>query len=102
MVQAVALAALRGVWTCAHLFCAALGYARFRGRQGLGLGDVKLAFVAGAWLDWSMIPIAIQLAAFARCRAIWCGGSSLVDALGEQSDAFWSVLCAGDLALLAS
>ena len=41
------------------------GYARLRGRQGLGLGDVKLAFVAGAWLDWMMIPLAIQFAAFA-------------------------------------
>jgi leader peptidase (prepilin peptidase)/N-methyltransferase len=40
-----------------------------RGRQGLGLGDVKLAFVAGAWLDWTVIPIAIQLAAFAALSA---------------------------------
>jgi prepilin signal peptidase PulO-like enzyme (type II secretory pathway) len=32
---------------------------------GMGSGRVKLAFVAGAWLNWLMIPIAIQLAAFA-------------------------------------
>jgi leader peptidase (prepilin peptidase)/N-methyltransferase len=37
--------------------------------QGLGLGDVKLAFVAGAWLDWLTIPLAIQLAAFAALSA---------------------------------
>jgi leader peptidase (prepilin peptidase)/N-methyltransferase len=39
-----------------------VSYARLRGRQGLGLGDVKLAAVAGAWLEWGMIPIALQLA----------------------------------------
>jgi leader peptidase (prepilin peptidase)/N-methyltransferase len=39
-----------------------VGYARVRGRQGLGLGDVKLAAVAGVWLDWLMIPVALQLA----------------------------------------
>jgi leader peptidase (prepilin peptidase) / N-methyltransferase len=44
-------------------------YARIRGRQGLGLGDVKLAGVAGAWLDWSMIPLAIELAALVALSA---------------------------------
>jgi leader peptidase (prepilin peptidase)/N-methyltransferase len=39
-------------------------YSRIRGREGIGLGDVKLACVAGAWLDWSFLPVAIELAAF--------------------------------------
>jgi len=34
-----------------------------RGREGIGLGDVKLAGVAGAWLDWPTIPLAIELVA---------------------------------------
>jgi leader peptidase (prepilin peptidase)/N-methyltransferase len=38
-------------------------YARLRGRQGIGLGDVKLAAVAGVWLDWPIMPIAIEIAA---------------------------------------
>jgi len=38
-------------------------YLFLRGRQGIGLGDVKLAAVAGAWLDWSTMPIAIEIAA---------------------------------------
>ena len=38
-------------------------YLWLRGRQGIGLGDVKLAAVAGAWLDWSTMPIAIEIAA---------------------------------------
>jgi leader peptidase (prepilin peptidase)/N-methyltransferase len=65
MPWAVAMAAMRGA-TLALLFLAIrYGYARIRGRQGLGLGDVKLAFVAGAWLDWLIMPIAIELAAVA-------------------------------------
>jgi leader peptidase (prepilin peptidase) / N-methyltransferase len=38
-------------------------YLRLRGRQGIGLGDVKLAAVAGAWLGWIAMPIAIEIAA---------------------------------------
>jgi leader peptidase (prepilin peptidase)/N-methyltransferase len=38
-------------------------YRRLRGREGIGLGDVKLAAVAGAWLGWMTIPIAIEIAA---------------------------------------
>jgi leader peptidase (prepilin peptidase)/N-methyltransferase len=40
-------------------------YRRLRGRAGLGLGDVKLAGVAGAWLGVLTIPIAIEIAALA-------------------------------------
>jgi leader peptidase (prepilin peptidase)/N-methyltransferase len=45
-------------------------YHRLRGRHGLGLGDVKLAAVAGAWLDWTMLPIAVEIAALAALAAI--------------------------------
>ena len=38
-------------------------YARWRGREGLGLGDVKLSAAAGVWLDWPAMPIAIEIAA---------------------------------------
>ncbi|PJG53299.1 prepilin peptidase [Bradyrhizobium forestalis] len=38
-------------------------YRRWRGRDGLGLGDVKLAAVCGAWLDLATVVAAIELAA---------------------------------------
>ncbi|VTZ48877.1 Peptidase A24A prepilin type IV [Methylocella tundrae] len=40
-------------------------YSRLRRREGLGLGDVKLAVVAGAWLDWTFMPLAVEIAALA-------------------------------------
>jgi leader peptidase (prepilin peptidase)/N-methyltransferase len=38
-------------------------YRRLRGREGLGLGDVKLAGVAGVWVDWPMLPLVVEVAA---------------------------------------
>ncbi len=65
----VAIAASRG----AVLSLAFLGlrelYRLLRGRQGIGLGDVKLAAVAGAWLEWPIVPAAIEIAALAGLAA---------------------------------
>ncbi|TWB59152.1 prepilin peptidase [Bradyrhizobium sacchari] len=38
-------------------------YRRWRGRDGLGLGDVKLAAVCGAWLDLVTVAAVIELSA---------------------------------------
>lgn len=38
------------------LLALALGYRHFRGRDGLGLGDVKLVAALGAWLGWQALP----------------------------------------------
>lgn len=65
MLLAVALAVLRSAALALLFLTIRYVYARVRGRQGLGLGDIKLAGVAGAWLDWSFMPIAIEIAAFA-------------------------------------
>jgi len=63
--ESLAIGALRGAATMFFFWMLRWLYSRLRGREGLGLGDVKLAFVAGAWLDWTMIPIAIEIAALA-------------------------------------
>ena len=44
-------------------------YARFRGREGLGFGDVKLAAAIGAWLPLDAIPLCFGLAASAALVA---------------------------------
>jgi leader peptidase (prepilin peptidase)/N-methyltransferase len=40
----------------------AAGYRRWRGREGLGRGDAKLAAAAGAWTSWTGAPGVVLLA----------------------------------------
>jgi leader peptidase (prepilin peptidase)/N-methyltransferase len=58
-------AAIRGVLAAAPLLLLMIGYRFYRGRDGLGLGDVKLMAVAGAWLDWLTIAGVVETAALA-------------------------------------
>ena len=64
----------QGLWAGAeNLFAAGLAFAfmgvvawafhRWRGREGLGLGDAKLLAAAGAWLGLSALPSVLLLAA---------------------------------------
>jgi leader peptidase (prepilin peptidase)/N-methyltransferase len=46
-----------------------LAYRRWRGRDGLGLGDVKLAAVGGAWLDLATMVAVVELAALLAIAA---------------------------------
>jgi leader peptidase (prepilin peptidase)/N-methyltransferase len=61
---ALGLAALRGIGTAGALYAMRWSYARWRGREGLGLGDVKLAAGIGAWLPLEAIPLCFALATF--------------------------------------
>jgi leader peptidase (prepilin peptidase)/N-methyltransferase len=61
--SALLFAMLRAVVVAGVFLAVRVGYARLRGRHGLGLGDVKLAAVAGVWLDWSVLPVAVEIAA---------------------------------------
>ena len=78
MVEAMAAAVLRGGVLALLFLGLRVAYRGLRGREGIGLGDVKLAVVAGAWLDWLTIPIAVELAAVAGlmtyvARRCWLG-----------------------------
>jgi leader peptidase (prepilin peptidase)/N-methyltransferase len=51
------------------------GYRRWRGRDGLGLGDVKLAAVAGAWLSLVTVFAVIELATLSALGAYFVAGA---------------------------
>lgn len=44
-------------------------YRAVRGLDGMGLGDVKLAAVAGVWLDWASLPLVVEIAALSALAA---------------------------------
>ncbi len=37
-------------------------YSKLRGRQGLGLGDVKFLGAAGVWVGWDGLPVLLMIA----------------------------------------
>jgi leader peptidase (prepilin peptidase)/N-methyltransferase len=83
MWQAAGIALARGAVLALLFYGLRALYRRLRGRQGIGLGDVKLAAVAGAWLDWLTMPIAIEIAALAALGVIgirYCASGRRLDA----------------------
>jgi leader peptidase (prepilin peptidase) / N-methyltransferase len=67
---AMGFAVLRGAVLALLFLGLREAYRRLRGRDGLGLGDVKLAGCAGAWLSWLAMPIAIEIAALSAIAAV--------------------------------
>jgi leader peptidase (prepilin peptidase)/N-methyltransferase len=55
-------ATARAAGTALVLALVRWSYARVRGREGLGFGDIKLAAVAGTWLPLAAIPFCFALA----------------------------------------
>jgi leader peptidase (prepilin peptidase) / N-methyltransferase len=67
-------AALRAAAIAVPFLALMFGYRRWRGRDGLGLGDVKLAAVAGAWLGLVTIFAVIELATLSALGAYIVSG----------------------------
>ena len=64
-IEAIGLAVIRGAFLSLTFLGLRVAYRALRKRDGIGFGDVKLAGVAGAWLGWQTMPIAVQIAALA-------------------------------------
>jgi leader peptidase (prepilin peptidase)/N-methyltransferase len=79
--EALGIAVLRGLALALAFFLLRAVYRRWRDRDGIGLGDVKLAAVAGAWLDWLSALLAVEMAALGALAffALWslAGGRTL-------------------------
>jgi leader peptidase (prepilin peptidase) / N-methyltransferase len=63
IVDGLWFASVRGATFALLFFALQIGHRWLRGREGLGLGDVKLAAAGGTWLDWATIPAVIEIAA---------------------------------------
>ncbi len=78
--QGLATAAGGALLVGALLWLARWIYARLRHREGIGLGDVKLAAGIGAWLPLDAVPICFALATGAALIAVllaWLRGQPL-------------------------
>lgn len=64
---------LRGLLLAALFLGFRLIYRWIRGYDGLGLGDVKLAAVAGLWLEWISAAIAVDIAALSALAFVLVG-----------------------------
>jgi leader peptidase (prepilin peptidase)/N-methyltransferase len=71
--EAIANALIRAAVMFGVFFAFRVGYRKLRGREGMGLGDVKLAAVAGVWLNWTDLPIAIDIAALSALASALLG-----------------------------
>jgi leader peptidase (prepilin peptidase)/N-methyltransferase len=69
---AISQALLRAAFMFALFFAFRAAFRALRGMEGMGLGDVKLAAVAGVWLDWAGLPVVVELAALSALGAALC------------------------------
>jgi len=67
---ALLVAVVRGVGVAVAFWILREAYVRLRGREGIGLGDIKLAAVAGVWLDLPAVALAIEIAALAALTIV--------------------------------
>jgi len=68
--EQIANALIRAAIMLGIFFTFRVGYRKLRGREGMGLGDVKLAAVAGVWLTPIDLPIAVDIAALSALASV--------------------------------
>ncbi|MEH2561437.1 A24 family peptidase [Bradyrhizobium sp. AZCC 2289] len=72
--EAVIWAAGRGLAVALPFLALMTGYRWWRGRDGLGLGDIKLAAVAGVWLNFVTVFAVVELATLSALGAYFVSG----------------------------
>jgi leader peptidase (prepilin peptidase) / N-methyltransferase len=103
--HAMANALIRAIVVAFVIAAMRLCYERLRGREGLGLGDVKLAAAVGAWLPVEAIPLCFGLAAggallmvmFAHARGAAVDASTKIPFGAFLCPALWLVFYASML-----
>jgi leader peptidase (prepilin peptidase)/N-methyltransferase len=73
--EALLWAAARSLATALPLLVLMAAYRWWRGRDGLGLGDIKLAAVAGAWLGFVTLFAVVELATLAALSAYFAAAT---------------------------
>jgi leader peptidase (prepilin peptidase) / N-methyltransferase len=68
--SALFCSAMRGIVMASLFFALRWAYRRLRQREGIGLGDVKLAGVAGVWLNWTGLAVAVDVAAVSALAVV--------------------------------
>jgi leader peptidase (prepilin peptidase) / N-methyltransferase len=66
----LAMSAMGAVLGGASLYVIKIAYARLRGLEGLGMGDVKLMAVGGAWLGPENLALTLLLASLAALASL--------------------------------
>jgi len=72
--EALIWAAGRGLAIALPFLALMTGYRWWRGRDGLGLGDIKLAAVAGVWLSFVTVFAVVELATLSALGAYFVSG----------------------------
>ena len=90
---AAAALGIAGGYGC--FWAVAVGFRRWRGYDGLGLGDAKLLAAGGAWVGWAGLPFVVLSAAVAGLllvAALYAGGWRLT---GRTAIPFGPFLASG-------
>lgn len=92
---ALADAAIGATAGAASLWGVRAVYSRLRGREGLGLGDVKLFAAAGAWVGWMGLPSVLVWAGVLGLAAALTAGLAKGGLRGSDALPFGPFLAAG-------
>jgi leader peptidase (prepilin peptidase)/N-methyltransferase len=87
----LANAILRAAGAALILLALRGAYRRLRGREGLGLGDVKLGAAIGAWLSLQLTPVCFALAAAAALLSV--AAHARKQAIDQMRLPFGAFLC---------